>query len=171
MHSFLNPHLYSATRYEVLCTRKIALCVHPRSNLLAFDGPSTLPGCYTCHPFKPSPSPSPSPPGFDPQIPNPHQAEPSRCHLRLVTQLPSLVINLILGSHSFIPFCILTSQPASQPRMPPAPTFNYYAELQVGRDASPEDVTASYRRLARVHHPDKNPGNLEQATAAFQKVS
>ncbi|KAK7754356.1 U2-type spliceosomal complex subunit cwc23 [Diatrype stigma] len=55
--------------------------------------------------------------------------------------------------------------------MPSAPTCDYYAELQVGQNATTEEVTASYRRLARIHHPDKNPGNLEQATAAFQKIA
>lgn len=50
------------------------------------------------------------------------------------------------------------------------PTFDYYAELQVGQTVSAEELTASYRRLARIHHPDKNPDNVEKATAAFQKV-
>ncbi|RYP42617.1 hypothetical protein DL768_010314 [Monosporascus sp. mg162] len=54
--------------------------------------------------------------------------------------------------------------------MPPAPSFDYYAELQVENTASAEQLTASYRRLARIHHPDKNPDKTEEATAAFQKI-
>ncbi|RYP18200.1 hypothetical protein DL765_004057 [Monosporascus sp. GIB2] len=54
--------------------------------------------------------------------------------------------------------------------MPPAPSFDYYAELQVDSTATAEQLTASYRRLARIHHPDKNPEKAEEATAAFQKI-
>ena len=34
---------------------------------------------------------------------------------------------------------------------------DYYALLEVGRDASPDDVKRAYRRLARQLHPDTNP--------------
>ncbi|RYP46472.1 hypothetical protein DL769_011393 [Monosporascus sp. CRB-8-3] len=54
--------------------------------------------------------------------------------------------------------------------MPPAPSFDYYAELQVESTASAAQLTAAYRRLARIHHPDKNPDKTEEATAAFQKI-
>ena len=54
--------------------------------------------------------------------------------------------------------------------MPPAPEFNYYAELEVESTATAEHITAAYRRLARVHHPDRNPDNIKAATASFQKV-
>ena len=36
---------------------------------------------------------------------------------------------------------------------------DYYADLGVARDASPEDIKSSFRRLAREHHPDANPGD------------
>jgi curved DNA-binding protein len=36
---------------------------------------------------------------------------------------------------------------------------NYYEILNVARDASPEDIKRSYRRLARQYHPDLNPDN------------
>jgi DnaJ-class molecular chaperone len=39
--------------------------------------------------------------------------------------------------------------------MPPDP----YATLGVSRDATPEQIRAAYRALAKKHHPDLNPGN------------
>ncbi|TGO18780.1 hypothetical protein BPAE_0364g00040 [Botrytis paeoniae] len=53
--------------------------------------------------------------------------------------------------------------------MPLVPDFDLYEALEVPKDASAQDITASYRRLARVHHPDKNLDNAI-ATAKFQKV-
>ncbi|KAI2630316.1 DnaJ-domain-containing protein [Hypomontagnella submonticulosa] len=54
--------------------------------------------------------------------------------------------------------------------MPSAPTFDYYSTLEVESTATPQEITASYRRLALIHHPDRNPGNAEAATATFQKI-
>lgn len=54
--------------------------------------------------------------------------------------------------------------------MPPPPSFDYYQELQVERSATSTDITSAYRRLARIHHPDKNPGNQQEATAVFQRL-
>ncbi|KAI0008720.1 hypothetical protein F4779DRAFT_618360 [Xylariaceae sp. FL0662B] len=54
--------------------------------------------------------------------------------------------------------------------MPSDSAFDYYAELEVGSSVSQQELTASYRRLARVHHPDKNPDNLQEATASFQRI-
>ncbi|TGO50755.1 hypothetical protein BOTNAR_0381g00070 [Botryotinia narcissicola] len=53
--------------------------------------------------------------------------------------------------------------------MPLVPDFDLYEALEVPKNASAQDITASYRRLARVHHPDKNLDNTS-ATATFQKV-
>ncbi|KAF7959257.1 hypothetical protein EAE96_002771 [Botrytis aclada] len=53
--------------------------------------------------------------------------------------------------------------------MPLVPDFDLYEALEVPKDASAQEITASYRRLARVHHPDKNLDNAN-ATAKFQKV-
>ncbi|KAI9644054.1 U2-type spliceosomal complex subunit cwc23 [Ciborinia camelliae] len=47
--------------------------------------------------------------------------------------------------------------------------FDPYEALEVTKDASAQDIIASYRRLARLHHPDKNLDNAD-ATAKFQKV-
>jgi DnaJ-class molecular chaperone len=45
---------------------------------------------------------------------------------------------------------------------------DYYARLQVPRNASPDDLKKAYRRLARRYHPDRNPG--PEAVAAFQSI-
>lgn len=54
--------------------------------------------------------------------------------------------------------------------MPPLPTFDHYKELEVDPSASLAEITSSYRRLARVHHPDRNRGNEEGATVRFQRL-
>jgi DnaJ-class molecular chaperone len=45
-----------------------------------------------------------------------------------------------------------------------------YTVLGVARDATPEAIKQAYRKLARRHHPDLNPGRPE-AEAAFKAVS
>lgn len=54
--------------------------------------------------------------------------------------------------------------------MPSQPSFDYYTELKVGLSASAQDVTSSYRRLALIHHPDRNPDGQGEATARFQRL-
>jgi len=49
-------------------------------------------------------------------------------------------------------------------------TRDLYADLGVKRTASPEEIKKAYRKLARKHHPDVNPGNRE-AEERFKQIS
>jgi molecular chaperone DnaJ len=46
---------------------------------------------------------------------------------------------------------------------------DHYEALGVGRNATAEDIRKAYRRLARKHHPDLNPGD-KAAGERFKKV-
>jgi molecular chaperone DnaJ len=54
---------------------------------------------------------------------------------------------------------------------------DFYTVLGVGRGASPEEIKKAYRKLARKHHPDVNPGDkkaedrFKQLSAAFEVLS
>jgi molecular chaperone DnaJ len=45
-----------------------------------------------------------------------------------------------------------------------------YAVLGVGRKATADEIKKAYRKLARKHHPDLNPGN-KQAEERFKEIS
>lgn len=44
---------------------------------------------------------------------------------------------------------------------------DYYAELGVSRDATEEEITQAFRRLAAQYHPDRNPGHEDR----FKRIS
>ena len=47
---------------------------------------------------------------------------------------------------------------------------DYYKILAVSKDADDKEIKKAYRKLAIVHHPDKNPGD-EAAEARFKDIS
>ncbi|KAH9838779.1 uncharacterized protein C8Q71DRAFT_752827 [Rhodofomes roseus] len=44
---------------------------------------------------------------------------------------------------------------------------DYYALLEVDDNATADEIRRSFRRLALIHHPDKNPDNIDAATNTF----
>jgi molecular chaperone DnaJ len=47
---------------------------------------------------------------------------------------------------------------------------DFYQTLGVKRDAKPEEIKKAYRRLARKHHPDVNPGD-KSAEERFKQIT
>jgi curved DNA-binding protein CbpA len=50
-------------------------------------------------------------------------------------------------------------------------TQNHYEVLGVAENATSEDIQKAYRRLARRHHPDANPGEPDWAPTCRSRRS
>ncbi len=50
------------------------------------------------------------------------------------------------------------------------PTSGDFATLGVQPGATPDEIRAAYRRLVKVHHPDRNPGDVE-ALVTFRRLT
>src|SRR5574341_556402 len=50
------------------------------------------------------------------------------------------------------------------------PKPDYYQVLGLRRGASEQEIKRAYRKLARKHHPDVNPGN-KAAEAKFKEIT
>jgi len=46
-----------------------------------------------------------------------------------------------------------------------------YNDLEIERNATPDEIKRAYRRLALRWHPDKNPNNVGPSTERFRKIS
>jgi DnaJ family protein A protein 2 len=47
---------------------------------------------------------------------------------------------------------------------------NYYDILGVSKDASQDEIKKAFRKNASIHHPDKNPNDVEESTKRFQEI-
>src|SRR4051812_27947337 len=54
--------------------------------------------------------------------------------------------------------------------MAPTQQKDYYGALGVKKTATPEEIRKAFRKLARKHHPDVNPGD-KKAEEKFKEIS
>jgi molecular chaperone DnaJ len=51
-----------------------------------------------------------------------------------------------------------------------APQRDYYGVLEVAESATTDEIKKAFRRLAKLHHPDRNPNN-PQASERFKEIN
>lgn len=49
-------------------------------------------------------------------------------------------------------------------------SVDFYSLLGLERDASGEDISRAFKRLAKLHHPDRNPDDAAAAAARFAAI-
>ena len=49
--------------------------------------------------------------------------------------------------------------------------MDYYDILGVEKNADSESIKKAYKKLAKKHHPDLNPDNIESSEAHFKKIN
>ncbi|PPQ91000.1 hypothetical protein CVT25_013925 [Psilocybe cyanescens] len=60
-----------------------------------------------------------------------------------------------------------TGRPQANDTDEQSPSLDYYQILEVSEDATADEIKRSFRRLALIHHPDKNHTDVEEATRRF----
>ncbi|KAF8602830.1 DnaJ-domain-containing protein [Ceratobasidium sp. AG-I] len=50
------------------------------------------------------------------------------------------------------------------------PEASYYELLEVEEDATADEIKRAFRKLALIHHPDKNHDNIEESTKKFAQL-
>ncbi|KAL1620524.1 hypothetical protein SLS56_009597 [Neofusicoccum ribis] len=97
---------------------------------------------------------------------------------------PEVTSRDLAAGHLAVILLHTRAMPQPYPQAPPAnetPTqrfvrltktpYGFYDILGVDREASQADIRKAYRRIALLHHPDRNPDDQENADARFKAIN